>query len=240
MATALRVAAIDRSVSGGVLVIDLAGVTVVAEDLSDALPGALADLFQRVGVVVVDGDGLCEGASGESGRAPRYATVADAVAEARPITARRRAVADFPVGTQAAAMARRFTDRACKAWSLGDLRLDAALTVSELVENVTRHCGGACSVALELGQRVLAIGVADGCDRPPTLRRPEPEEPGGRGLVITDAIARRWGYRRVTGGKVVWALLTLPQDVVAVAESVASDRHWPGVARRSARLESAR
>ena len=36
-----------------------------------------------------------------------------------------------------------------------------------------------------------------------------PTSYGGRGLLLIDSVAERWGTRRLTDGKVVWAVLPL-------------------------------
>ena len=56
--------------------------------------------------------------------------------------------------------------------------------------------------------RVL-IEVWDGISRPPAARRPRPDEEGGRGLALIEALSGRWGWSTVPGwpGKVVWAEL---------------------------------
>jgi anti-sigma regulatory factor (Ser/Thr protein kinase) len=42
----------------------------------------------------------------------------------------------------------------------------------------------------------------------------KPDEPGGRGLVLVEALSRRWGWGKVPGwaGKVVWAELGAADD----------------------------
>lgn len=42
---------------------------------------------------------------------------------------------------------------------------------------------------------------------------PGPCDEDGRGLVLVEACAERWGYRPAAGGKIVWA--TLPMSPVA-------------------------
>ncbi|WP_235608580.1 ATP-binding protein, partial [Frankia casuarinae] len=46
----------------------------------------------------------------------------------------------------------------------------------------------------------------DGSDITPRITSPDPFSEGGRGLLMVDALSRRWSWYRVkTGGKVVWA-----------------------------------
>jgi hypothetical protein len=64
---------------------------------------------------------------------------------------------------------------------------------------------------LELRSRKLTVAVADADPRPPRLRVPGLGAAGGRGLVLVDKLSRTWGTAsRLSGGKVVWAVLTVP------------------------------
>jgi hypothetical protein len=47
--------------------------------------------------------------------------------------------------------------------------------------------------------------------RMPELRTPTLDDLSGRGLVIVDAIAAKWGVRPRDPGKTVWAHLTIGQ-----------------------------
>jgi hypothetical protein len=50
------------------------------------------------------------------------------------------------------------------------------------------------------------VFVADGSSVVP--RRREPDDRGGRGIALVEAMAVRWGVRDHEGGKQVWADLT--------------------------------
>ncbi|MEU3325434.1 MULTISPECIES: ATP-binding protein [Streptomyces] len=101
----------------------------------------------------------------------------------------------------------------------------AAVVVAELASNAVRHCGGTgrdFRLRLVLGVGPSAAGgtlrveVTDArADKrlPPGL----PQSSSGRGLVLVNALAERWGVRvndAVT--KTVWAQLRLPAGSVAV------------------------
>ncbi|CAL9479283.1 ATP-binding protein [Streptomyces albus] len=101
----------------------------------------------------------------------------------------------------------------------------AAVVVAELASNAVRHCGGIgrdFRLRLVLGVEPSAAGgtlrveVTDArADKrlPPGL----PRSSSGRGLVLVNALAERWGVRvndAVT--KTVWAQLRLPAGSVAV------------------------
>ncbi|MBO8195722.1 ATP-binding protein [Streptomyces oryzae] len=94
----------------------------------------------------------------------------------------------------------------------------AALIVAELAANAVRHCGNIgrdFRLHLDLREGVLRVEVTDArADKPlppGTPRLPGDEEESGRGLLLVDAVADRWGVRMndaVT--KTLWAELNLP------------------------------
>ena len=86
---------------------------------------------------------------------------------------------------------------------------DIELIVSELVTNAVRH--GAPIIQLRLRADPFAVDVAvldRGADLPP--ERPVPvadDSLGGRGMLLIDTLANRWGVDPLPGetGKAVWA-----------------------------------
>ena len=90
---------------------------------------------------------------------------------------------------------------------------DALILTSELVTNAIRHGRPAVTLAIQLEPSALTIVVTDtGPERPPLVpRTPHPDSPTGRGLVIVDALATRWGVTPQPGspGKAVWFILDL-------------------------------
>ena len=82
----------------------------------------------------------------------------------------------------------------------------AAVVVSELVTNAVIHASTTVTVGLQLlpggGAR---IEVGDASSWPPTPRAAGPDEPGGRGLLLVDALSREWGVSTTADGKTVWA-----------------------------------
>lgn len=88
----------------------------------------------------------------------------------------------------------------------------AALIVAELAANAVTHGrvpGRGFRVVLAVGGGVLRIEVVDTrADRVPGIRDAGGCAEGGRGLVLVDAIADRWGVDRgLPPCKVVWAEL---------------------------------
>ncbi|MGI3230887.1 ATP-binding protein [Streptomyces sp. GTA36] len=91
-----------------------------------------------------------------------------------------------------------------------------ALVVAELASNAVLHArvpGRDFALRLEHRTDTLRIEVADARDDRPVAVPPmttDPTTDHGRGLVIVDALASRWGVDDRTGpGKVVWAEIDL-------------------------------
>lgn len=82
----------------------------------------------------------------------------------------------------------------------------AAVIVSELVTNAVIHANTTVTVGLQLlpggGAR---IEVGDGSSWPPTPRVATPDASGGRGLILVEALAAKWGVSPTSEGKTVWA-----------------------------------
>lgn len=118
----------------------------------------------------------------------------------------------LPVTARAAGEARRAACEALLSWGIAHLQETAALLVSELVTNVVQHTRTGSSLMvlrLEATQAILRIQVEDGDPRLPQPRRPASLDESGFGLVVVEALARRWGLRRTAAGKAVWAELDI-------------------------------
>ncbi|MFF3731670.1 ATP-binding protein [Streptomyces sp. NPDC002476] len=119
----------------------------------------------------------------------------------------------LPCEPESAARARLLVSAALNTWSMEELAEPGALIVSEFVNNTIVHTRcRLMRVAVERRPRaqVIRIGVADRGGRLPEPRRPGDREGSGRGLLLVDALSRRWGCDRYAWGKVVWAELTMP------------------------------
>lgn len=106
----------------------------------------------------------------------------------------------------------------------------AELLLSELVTNSVRHTRGPASMRLQCFHPVLRVIVRDRSPKMPPLPRagalaaaltpsdpdPDPDGECGRGLLIFDALADRWGgealgeYPNGPGGKTLWFEPALP------------------------------
>jgi anti-sigma regulatory factor (Ser/Thr protein kinase) len=109
---------------------------------------------------------------------------------------------------QAPARARQAIEHSSKL--LGSRASDVLLLTSELVTNSVRHAGGTIKqveVAVTLSAQTVRLEVTDGGNgfdipSPPTAAQ---EELFGRGLLIVDKLADRWGVQRMESKTSVWA-----------------------------------
>jgi serine/threonine-protein kinase RsbW len=88
-------------------------------------------------------------------------------------------------------------------WADEGIRGDAALLLTELVANCVRHARSPMQIRLTVEHDLLRAEVRDGSALNPLPR--EPDEHGGRGVLILDALASRWGvFGHPGAGKTVW------------------------------------
>lgn len=127
--------------------------------------------------------------------------------------------------------ARNLVGASMRRWGLPDDGGVAALLVTELVTNALRYGAQPMRmIAKDVGAG-LRIEIHDArVGEPPRLRPTLPESSHGRGMMLVDALASRWGWSEFGGEKQVWFELDLasaPMAVAAaepeVAETVAAD-----------------
>ncbi len=80
----------------------------------------------------------------------------------------------------------------------------ALLVANELVANAIVHARSAPVLSLEADGSDLFIRVADDSRSPPVTQPPSTDEWGGRGLILVEALADRWGIDTCATGKTVW------------------------------------
>jgi hypothetical protein len=105
--------------------------------------------------------------------------------------------------------ARRFVDRVLRLWGEDDLLVDATLVASELATNAVQHAMSPFRVRLHRVDGVVRISIEDVGPARPTVRDATPEDFGGRGMAMVQAIVLRWGCDPLPDGKVVWAELAV-------------------------------
>jgi anti-sigma regulatory factor (Ser/Thr protein kinase) len=90
-----------------------------------------------------------------------------------------------------------------------DLAELARLLVSELSTNAVVHAAGeSFEVRVRSFDSCVRIEVFDESTTVPVALEPDPWRVGGRGLVLVDTLANRWGVDRQPDGKTVWFELT--------------------------------
>jgi hypothetical protein len=109
----------------------------------------------------------------------------------------------------AARRSRELVTEACARWELPDLAGPACIVVTEMVNNVVAHARTSMTVLLGLHGGTMAVAVRDYSENVPRFSGgPVPVTSyGGRGLLLIDSVAQRWGSLALSGGKVVWAVL---------------------------------
>ncbi|WP_308312960.1 ATP-binding protein [Streptomyces sp. ISL-1] len=124
--------------------------------------------------------------------------------------------AQFTSTARGAQLARRLVVRRLEEWGhppASDVACTVALLVAELTTNSVRHGrvpgrDFQLRVGWDVPRRLIRIEVSDASsDRPPTHAPvPSSDDESGRGLLLVDVLAARWGVApRVPIGKVVWA-----------------------------------
>ncbi|MFJ8182255.1 ATP-binding protein [Streptomyces sp. NPDC096105] len=120
----------------------------------------------------------------------------------------------FSATRRGARLARRLAVHQLDDWGVpygSGLSETAALIVAELTANAVLHGrvpGRDIALRLTHGPDTIRIEIADACgERVPQLPpSPVPDAETGRGLLLVDALASRWGVDTEPGpGKRVWA-----------------------------------
>ncbi|WP_186779300.1 ATP-binding protein [Streptomyces salinarius] len=109
--------------------------------------------------------------------------------------------------------ARHYVRDTCRSWSLpADTTDDLVAITGELVANALEHTDSpTVAITCALTPGTAMVGVTDDGRNggtpvaSPSAGGSEAECEGGRGLLITDALATRWGTLRTGEGLTVWA-----------------------------------
>jgi anti-sigma regulatory factor (Ser/Thr protein kinase) len=153
-------------------------------------------------------------------RAAEPGSGAGAAGQAWPLVSTLPPLAALPT---APACARGHVRAVAREWGLENLADTAELVASELVTNAVQ-ASERLRLRADLGivpvirlwvvsdQISMVIRVWDGNDEMPVRRDGDPDDIGGRGLVIIDGVAKEWGAYRKTDGKTVWAMVSPPDD----------------------------
>lgn len=119
---------------------------------------------------------------------------------------------DLDPVVNAAREARQLVTEGCARWNFPELVGPACIAITEMVNNVVAHARTPMTVRLAGGEGSLHASVRDRSRAQPTFRGPvSPVAMGGRGLLLIDTVARRWGATALDDGKIVWAVFC-PED----------------------------
>jgi anti-anti-sigma regulatory factor len=144
---------------------------------------------------------------------PVWRSKADAFSDVgEPETPRQLSLALEPV-MGAARRSRELVTEACARWDQPALAGPACIVVTEMVNNVVTHAKTPMIVLLAIRRDAMAVAVRDRSSIVPQFTGPVPATSyGGRGLLLIDSVADRWGSLPLEQGKVVWALLQQPDQ----------------------------
>ena len=122
--------------------------------------------------------------------------------------------AELPIDLRSVAAARLLLggvldDLAGRSGTRPEVAEGALLMVSELVTNAVLHTHGLLRLEITVQDGDLYVGVVDDAPEAPAPRDPSLEATGGRGLLIVDALAQKWGFTRGAGSKTVWFRVAL-------------------------------
>ncbi|WP_231929965.1 ATP-binding protein [Micromonospora coriariae] len=189
----------------GLRVADPVGRSVFAEIRREVADWPAADLL------------LCDPATSGPGGAdaaptgvPAWPTLDGALAAA-PLAAVLTAELAPTVG--AARQARELVATGCQHWDVRTLAEPASLAITEMVNNVVAHARTPMTIRLAPQAGTLRVAVRDHSPLRPAFAGPAPPtRAGGRGLLLIDTVAHRWGSSPVPDGKVVWCVLHPDDD----------------------------
>ncbi|MFF0205940.1 ATP-binding protein [Streptomyces sp. NPDC005017] len=126
----------------------------------------------------------------------------------------------FPYVPSAARIGRERVRDVLAMWRLDSIAEPATLIVTELIANASRHtcCPAVRLVVVRRVANQVRVGILDrDPSRLPALGQAGEQDESGRGLLLVDAIADRWGYDLLGPGrrpfaKEVWAELHTKVD----------------------------
>jgi hypothetical protein len=105
---------------------------------------------------------------------------------------------------RSASLARRFTADTLGRWGAAELSETAVLLVSELVTNAVLHARSASELVVRMVDNGIRVEVRDDDPVTPSLRTYSLEAGTGRGLLLVESLAARWGSSPDGFGKSVW------------------------------------
>jgi Histidine kinase-like ATPase domain/STAS domain len=163
---------------------------------------------------------------------PVWTSRADAFAQLGEPDARQQLGLELEPVVGAARRSRELVTEVCARWEQPGLAGPACIVVTELVNNVVAHAQTPMTVLLALHGDTMTVAVRDHSATVPRLTVPvAPTAYGGRGLLLVDSVAERWGSLRLDDGKVVWAVLQDDPEEPAGARKDLNSAGMPDPAR---------
>lgn len=109
-------------------------------------------------------------------------------------------------GPQVVGAARALVRSVLDFWDCDDPDDAGALLTSEIVTNAVRHAAGVLAMQFDLSlvDGMVRVAVEDSTSAPPVPRAANVDAIGGRGLLLVEALAARWGSIPTGRGKIVW------------------------------------
>ncbi len=161
-----------------------------------------------------------DGVSGEPGAEWFRSLPADALSR----------VLTVPPVPRAVQASRHWVRETLTRWRLTDAADGAEHLVSELVTNAIQHAHDGFSVVVLLMYAAGALRMEVRDHDPlnlPLVTNPGPLDTSGRGLVLVEAFADRWGVRVTDAGKSVWCELAVSPRIPPRAPTACHDQGRP-------------
>ncbi|GLY03481.1 hypothetical protein Acsp01_38600 [Actinoplanes sp. NBRC 101535] len=188
------------------VVVDVTGLRVSHADALAVLRDVLADTRDWPGAQLA----LCaaDAAPWQTAGWPVWPDPEHAFAALGTPDTEHRLTAELEPAIGAARACREIITDACGRWDQPELIGNACIVVTEMVNNGVAHARTAMTLLLALDGDRMSVAVRDHSTATPRFTGPVPVTSyGGRGLLLIDAVATRWGHLPLDDGKVVWALI---------------------------------
>jgi hypothetical protein len=145
---------------------------------------------------------------------PVWPSASEAFAALGTPDSERRLSLDLDPVLGAARRSRELITEACARWERPELAGPACIVVTEMVNNVVAHAHTPMIVLLGAHGAGMSVAVRDHSATVPAFTGAPvaPTAYGGRGMLLIDSVATRWGNLVLAGGKVVWALLAEDEE----------------------------
>ena len=116
-----------------------------------------------------------------------------------------------PASGSACGVGRRFVAEALRDCGVPEPIVEVSMLVtSELVANAVAHAPPPGYLQVQVADGRVRIEISDASERVPRMVAPGGAVAGGRGLLLIDRLASRWGWEVRSPGKVVWCEVSLP------------------------------